>query len=193
MLVEGDEKLWLDSEGEECIRGIGIKAGMTIVDAGCCQGNYTIPIAKVVGNGGKVYAIDLEQEPLDILTQRAMHYRIENISPVKNEIVGIDSVLGQEMADVILMYDMLHGCEPEVRVKLYKTIWRLLKKDGVFSVYPVHTRDDVPSWHFENLSVDDVATEIVQEGFRHIASPEVSVIHQHMISKKAVLSFSRAK
>jgi len=38
---------------------VGIKPGFHVLDFGCGPGSYIIPLAKLVGESGKVYAMDI--------------------------------------------------------------------------------------------------------------------------------------
>ena len=55
----------LESSVLDMLQKIGIRKGQTILDFGCGYGMYTIPIAKIAGNQGKVYALDKDKEALD--------------------------------------------------------------------------------------------------------------------------------
>ena len=57
-------KKWLAKDGENFLRGIGIRKGQTVLDFGCNKGHYTIPAAKVLGKQGKVYAFDKDKDAL---------------------------------------------------------------------------------------------------------------------------------
>jgi len=39
----------------------GISEGMTVIDYGCGPGRYTTEFAKIVGEKGKVYAVDIHE------------------------------------------------------------------------------------------------------------------------------------
>ena len=43
------------------VKKFGIKEGMTVVDYGCGPGRYTTRLAKLVGEKGKVFAIDIHE------------------------------------------------------------------------------------------------------------------------------------
>lgn len=60
----------LESQALEILRRIGIKRGQTVLDFGCGYGAYTIPVAKIVGEQGRVYALDKDKEALNALIQR---------------------------------------------------------------------------------------------------------------------------
>ena len=45
----------MDMEGEIFLRDIGMKGNQSILDFGCGLGNYTIPVAVVIGRMGQVY------------------------------------------------------------------------------------------------------------------------------------------
>jgi len=55
----------------EILQRIGIKSGQSVLDFGCGSGTYTIPVAKIVGKQGKVYALDKDKNELDNLMKKA--------------------------------------------------------------------------------------------------------------------------
>jgi len=44
---------------ERILREMGIQKGQTVLDYGCGIGSFSIPAAKMVGNDGIVYALDI--------------------------------------------------------------------------------------------------------------------------------------
>jgi ubiquinone/menaquinone biosynthesis C-methylase UbiE len=68
--MESDVKRWIEKDGEAFLKDIGIKKGQTILDFGCGVGNYTLPAAKLVGESGRVFALDKNEETLDELMKR---------------------------------------------------------------------------------------------------------------------------
>ena len=50
---------------------IGIKSGFHILDYGCGPGNYSIVAAQLVGNSGKVYALDIHPLGIKIVQEMA--------------------------------------------------------------------------------------------------------------------------
>ena len=48
-----------------------VQPGMTAMDFGCGMGLFSIAMAKLVGDGGRVIAVDLQQKMLDVLQKRA--------------------------------------------------------------------------------------------------------------------------
>jgi ubiquinone/menaquinone biosynthesis C-methylase UbiE len=58
--------------------------GMTAMDVGCGMGYFAVPMARMVGETGKVTAVDLQQERLDVLMRRASRAGVASrISPLK--------------------------------------------------------------------------------------------------------------
>ncbi len=52
--------------------------GDTALDIGCGMGFFSIAMAKLVGPGGKIYAVDIQQTVLDGVARRARKRGIEN-------------------------------------------------------------------------------------------------------------------
>ena len=56
--MESDVDKWLKEKAEKFLKEVGIRKDQTVLDWGCGSGYYTIPAAKIVGDKGKVYALD---------------------------------------------------------------------------------------------------------------------------------------
>jgi len=83
-----------------------VKEGMRVMDVGCGMGFFSIGMAKLVGDNGKVIAVDLQQEMLGIMRKRAEHAGLaDRISPhhCESDKIGI-----LEKVDFILTFWMVH-------------------------------------------------------------------------------------
>lgn len=78
--LEDPERLrWLPPA--EILSHLRLAPGMKIADVGAGTGYFSIPIAGAVGALGKVYAVDLQAEMLDLLRQKLeQHHAPGNIS-----------------------------------------------------------------------------------------------------------------
>ena len=63
------------------ILGDYIKPGMQAIDYGSAMGYFSLPMAKKVGNTGKVYCFDIQGKMLNKLARRAKNAGLENIIP----------------------------------------------------------------------------------------------------------------
>ena len=59
-----------------------VQPGMTVLDFGCGMGLFAIALARLVGTTGRVIAVDLQQQMLDVLIKRARAAGVaERITP----------------------------------------------------------------------------------------------------------------
>jgi ubiquinone/menaquinone biosynthesis C-methylase UbiE len=124
---------WLDRperEAEEApsllLKSLKIKPGQTLVDLGAGSGYLTFPMAKLTGPKGKVFAVDIQQEMLDILQTRARQRNLRNIVSVLG--AADDPKLPENSADMILMVDVYH--EFEFPYEMAQAMVRALKPGG---------------------------------------------------------------
>src|SRR5512137_1735883 len=54
------------------ILGGYIEPGQTVLDLGCGSGTFTIAMARMVGASGRVIAVDIQDEMLQLVRQKAM-------------------------------------------------------------------------------------------------------------------------
>lgn len=88
------------------IFGDYIREGMTVMDVGCGMGYFSIGLAKLVGAGGKVIAVDLQQKMLDVMYRRARRSGVsDRIFPhhCKADTIGVRGPV-----DFILAFWMVH-------------------------------------------------------------------------------------
>jgi ubiquinone/menaquinone biosynthesis C-methylase UbiE len=179
---------WETKNGVAFLKKIGIKSGQTVLDFGCRVGHYTIPAAKIVGSEGIVYAVDKEQQALNELEQKATH--LKNIRTI-NSSGQIQIDLENDSADVVLFYDVLHYHEKKDREKLYAEAYRVLKQDGMLSVYPKHTLEDNPIMEFQNLSVGEIKQEIQNSNFVFGKKHCGLISHDDDLNQGCVLNFRK--
>jgi ubiquinone/menaquinone biosynthesis C-methylase UbiE len=118
------------------IVGPFVRLGMTVLDVGCGVGWFSIPMARMVGNHGRVIAVDLQQQMLDMLRRRAekagVAALIETHKCEQNRL-GIDA-----QADFALAFAMVHEVPDQGR--LLSEIHACLKPGGNLLVAepPIH-------------------------------------------------------
>jgi len=129
---------WLRSHVNEILPEIGIKENQTILDFGCGSGLYAIPAARMVGKAGKVYALEKNAGALDKLKEKVKKEGLDNLEAILSS--DMNTGLEKETADVVLLYDVIHLIKD--RKRLFSEIYRVLKPNGIVSVYPMHVEKD---------------------------------------------------
>ena len=134
----------LESQALKVLQQIGIVRGQTVLDFGCGSGTYTIPAAKIVGEKGRVYAVDKDNEVLDGLMKEVELAGLGNI--VKMETSGkLEVELNDESIDVVLLFDVFHPyyfSEASDRRKLLGEIYRIMKPSAFISVWTKHMESE---------------------------------------------------
>jgi ubiquinone/menaquinone biosynthesis C-methylase UbiE len=104
---------WLDRperEEEEApsllLRALNLKPGMAVADIGAGSGYLTLPMAKMVAPNGKAYAVEIQQEMLDIIAKKTKQQGISNVVSVLGTIT--DPKLPANSIDLIIMVDVYH-------------------------------------------------------------------------------------
>jgi SAM-dependent methyltransferase len=103
-----------------------IKAGETVADIGAGTGYYTRRLAKIVGEKGLVYAVDIQQEMLDLLTNRMASAKINNVKPILGDLT--DPKLPPASMDLAIMVDVYH--EFDHPYEMAQSLCRALKPGG---------------------------------------------------------------
>src|SRR3954451_13333783 len=105
---------------------LGLKKGQVVADIGAGTGYISRRLSPLVGDTGKVLAVDIQPEMLDLLTNAMSAAKITNVRPVLGTID--DPKLPADSVDMVLMVDVYH--EFSHPYEMVQKICAGLKKGG---------------------------------------------------------------
>ncbi|MDH4220416.1 MAG: class I SAM-dependent methyltransferase [Candidatus Aminicenantes bacterium] len=97
---------------EKVMDAIGVKPGMTIGEVGAGRGRYTVHLARRVGNEGKIYANDIDENSLSYLRERCRRNNIQNIETILGKVD--DPLFPEQSMDMVIMVWVYHMLEQPV-------------------------------------------------------------------------------
>ena len=107
---------------DKVIATLGVTAGTRVADLGAGTGIFTIPLARAVGQTGKVYAIDIDPGLLAIVTGKARTAGLTNVTTV---VAGDTNPRVPEPVDLLFICDTLHHLPGQSEyVKQFKGLLR---------------------------------------------------------------------
>jgi ubiquinone/menaquinone biosynthesis C-methylase UbiE len=91
----------------ERILGSLVREGMIVADIGCGMGYFSVAMAKMIGPGGRVLSVDLQEKMLEHLKKRAVRARIQDrITTILAE--PDDIKITDSKVDFVLAFWMVH-------------------------------------------------------------------------------------
>ena len=117
------------------LQKVGIEEGQTVLDFGCGSGSYAIPAARMVGEKGKVYALDIHPLAVRAVENKARKERLINITTILSD---RDTGLPDESVDVVLLFDTIRQIGD--KRALLKELHRVMKLDGLLSILVEHMK-----------------------------------------------------
>ncbi|MFX1561957.1 MAG: class I SAM-dependent methyltransferase [Promethearchaeota archaeon] len=179
-MMNGDVELWLKELAEPFLEEVGLQSNQQVLDFGCGPGYYVIPAARIVGVEGRIYALDKSAEVLSELRERAAQENLGNIEIIQTSgklVIPLDD----EAVDTVLLYDVIHShyFSEKDRLTLLSEIHRVLKADGLFSIYPSH------------MDAEAIMKLIAQTRFQYIESIQKTLLHFGSLQEDQILNYRR--
>jgi ubiquinone/menaquinone biosynthesis C-methylase UbiE len=154
------------------IVGPYVRGGMTAADIGCGIGYFSIPLAKMVGGKGSVFAVDVQREMLAMLKKRAEKAGVaDRIRPVLS---AGDDLSVTEPVDFVLAFWMVHEVKDIPR--FLGQLFSLLKKGGSF-LYAE------PKMHVSLRRFREILGFAQQAGFQSVAEPHIRFSRAALLKK----------
>ena len=139
-----------------------IKEGMTVLDIGCGPGFFTVDIARLVGNSGRVIAADLQEGMLHIIEKKIHKTDLEGrITLHKCEENGIGL---SETVDLITALYMIH--EIPDQAAFLKELRSLLNPNGQVFIME-------PPFHVSKAAFEETMRKAQAIGFDAVEGPRV--------------------
>jgi precorrin-6B methylase 2 len=163
---------WLDRperEKEEHVSKLlpplKIKPGDHVADIGAGSGYYSLKIAKLVGDQGKVYATDIQPEMLAIIKAKMKKQNVANIAPIL--CTETDPKLPEGKVDMIFMVDVYHELSHPYEVM--EKMVAALKPGGRVVFVEFRLEDDnVPIKLVHKMTEKQVLREMAEFPLRHV-------------------------
>ena len=184
-LVMGHEAAgWLDRPEDEkeeqparLIELLKFKPGEVVADVGAGSGYLTFRVATQVAPAGKVLAVDVQPEMLDIIRKRMKERNITNVEPVLG--TETDPKLPAASVDTIVMVDVYH--EFSHPYEMTTAMVKSLKVGGrlVFVEYRLEDKT-VPIKLVHKMSERQVKKEMEPFPLKHVKTLE-TLPWQHVI------------
>jgi ubiquinone/menaquinone biosynthesis C-methylase UbiE len=162
LLANPVRKLFLNPE--EVLKPY-VHAGMTVLEVGSGMGFFTLPLARLVGESGRVVCVDLQEKMIRAVKKRATKAGLSDRIELRVNTptsVCIDDLV--EKVDFALVFAVVHEV-PDARQFLWE-IHRSLRKGGslLFSE---------PAGHVSREAFGRTLTTAQSLGFRIADSPKI--------------------
>lgn len=170
----------------DIIDNLGFKPGEKIADIGSGSGFFTYRFSNIVGNSGKVYAVELKDEHLQTLQNFLDSEKITNVQTLKGQ---EDVIELPEQVDKMFMcslYHVMYGVIPDNDRDTYlKSLVKCLKQDGELIIVdngPVD--DETLPYHGPYISPKLIEYQLSYYGFE-------LVDYKQIIPQRYMLKFRK--
>jgi ubiquinone/menaquinone biosynthesis C-methylase UbiE len=119
------------------LKEVGIKPGFHVLDYGCGPGSYIVPLAELVGESGKIYALDIHPLAIQKVKDIASKEHLANVETILSD---WQTGLPDNTLDAVLLYDIFHHLSAPDGV--LKELHRVLKLNGILSFGDHHMKEN---------------------------------------------------
>ncbi|MCP3916459.1 MAG: class I SAM-dependent methyltransferase [bacterium] len=152
-----------EESSERMLAALDVREGATVCDLGCGNGFHALPLARAVGESGKVLGVDIQPEMLRMLAERAREIGVENVRPVLG--TPADPRLPESSCDLVFLADVYHEIDHPVSV--LEHVRAALKKDGRLALLEFRLEDpDSPIEKLHRMSKAQILNELAPNGLR---------------------------
>ena len=158
--LERDERQ-KEENTELAIQNMKLKPTDVVADIGAGSGYYTFRLSPLVPKG-KVYAVDIQDEMLQLLNHRKTELKSNNVTVVKSSDSSIN--LPPNSLNLAIMVDVYH--ELQYPHEMLQSIFKSLKKGGKLLLIEYRGEDAaVPIKPLHKTTVKQINKEMEANGF----------------------------
>jgi ubiquinone/menaquinone biosynthesis C-methylase UbiE len=123
---------------EKILQGVDMSPGQAVLEVGCGTGFFTIPAAGMIGEQGRLVAMDILAESVAYVTGKVRAAGLQNVQVIKGDALQTD--LDSSGFDAVLLFGVIPAPMLPLN-RLLAELHRVLKPEGNLAVWP-----PVPGW-----------------------------------------------
>ncbi len=168
----------------EIIKQLGVENGSVVADFGCASGYFSLPLAQIIGEEGKLFALDILPQALETIEGGAKNLGLSNIETKR---VNLEKEKGSGLEnaslDWVVLKDVLF--QNQDKEVILGEAFRVLKKggkiilvewnDGNFSIGPAQNL---------RIPVEKAKNMVEKEGFSVVKEVEAGQFHYAFVAIK---------
>lgn len=156
----------------ERIFSLHVRGGMTVADIGCGMGFFSLGLARIVGNKGKVIAVDLQEKMLERVEKRTGKAGLSGI--IETRLCGEDDIRISEPLDFALAFWMVH--ETPDAGQFFSQVFSALKPSGLLLMTE-------PAFHVSRSQFKNELDMAVEAGFHVKDYPKITFSSSVLLEK----------
>jgi ubiquinone/menaquinone biosynthesis C-methylase UbiE len=153
-----------------------IRKGINVLDVGCGMGFFSLPMARLVGETGKVVCVDLQERMINGLLRRAkktgLSDRIDARVSQKSSLM-LNDIAGK--IDFVLAFAIVH--EVPDKKRLLSEIWSTMKESGKLLIAE-------PNTHVSKTDFDRTISISQRAGFEVMNDVAIRRSYAMLLGKK---------
>lgn len=169
---------------QNVVAQMGLKNGQTVADFGSGSGFFAVGAAQMVGNTGKVLAVDVQQAKLTAVSSAAGQQGYKNIQLVQADLDKPITNIGVASCDAVIMASVLH--EVKNRPELLKNAYKVLKTGGLVLAVEWKAEHTIfgPALD-QRIPEHELEHELTMIGLQKVKSIPADMFHYALLFKKA--------
>ena len=151
---------------EKILSAIDLQRGQTVLDVGCSEGHFSLAASNIVGERGRVFAVDIHTASINILRRIIADENVGNVTTFAADVAKHIPV-ADNAVDVCLMINVLHGFVANHETAgVMREIARVLRRHGMLVIVDFKKADTVVGPPMSlRLSPVEVEEECLKYGF----------------------------
>jgi len=157
------------SKVNEILKTLNIQHGQTIADIGSGGGLFTLLFSQLVGEKGKVYAVDTNEDFLEFINTQAIKQGITNITTVRATEQAIP--LPMHSIDLVFVRNVYHHLQN--RTQYFSEVKQFLAAKGRIAIIEYSRQGSKFSFHRRcghNVPKEIIIEEMNKAGYKVSAS-----------------------
>lgn len=169
---------------DQILLDAGLSPGMTVADLGSGNGFFTIPASKIVGDGGKVWALDILEEALGFLMSTA---RMEGCKNIRTQRCDLESPVKCEIPELSCDFVLIGKVLSQVKhpESIMRLTYKILKTSGAVLLIEWKKQSiGIGPSLINRVDKDKAEGFFAKQGFKFVRELEADPYHYVLVFQK---------